>query len=96
MANQEKRQPTSEPSTPSNRKIRVGIVGCGEVTQIMQWPSLFRLADQFAVTALCDVPFVEEWKAFYKNVTKNTVPKTDPADFAQDLELFTEMARRMS
>jgi hypothetical protein len=41
-------------------------------------------------------PFVEEWKAFYQNVTKNTVPKTNPADFAQDLELFTEMARLMS
>jgi len=26
-------------------------------------------------------------------VTKNKVPKTDPTDFAQDLELFTEMAR---
>jgi predicted dehydrogenase len=40
-------------------------------------------------------PFVEEWKAFYKNVIKNQVPKTDPTDFAQDLELFTEMARLM-
>jgi predicted dehydrogenase len=40
-------------------------------------------------------PFVEEWKAFYKNVTKNKVPKTNPTDFAQDLELFTEMARLM-
>jgi predicted dehydrogenase len=55
MANQEERQSATEPSTPSNRKIRVGIVGCGEVTQIMHWPSLFQLADQFEVTALCDV-----------------------------------------
>jgi predicted dehydrogenase len=37
------------------RKIRVGIVGCGEVTQIMHWPSLFQLANHFEVTALCDV-----------------------------------------
>jgi predicted dehydrogenase len=55
MANQEERKSATEPSTPSNRKIRVGIVGCGEVTQIMHWPSLFQLADQFEVTALCDV-----------------------------------------
>ena len=61
MANQEDRQPAAEPSTPSNRKIRVGIIGCGEVTQIMHWPSLFQLADQFEVTALCDVsPLVLE------------------------------------
>jgi predicted dehydrogenase len=39
--------------------------------------------------------FVEEWKAFYENVTRNQAPKTSPADFAQDLELFAEMARRM-
>jgi predicted dehydrogenase len=55
MSNQEERQPASEGSLPFNRKIRVGIVGCGEVTQIMHWPSLFQLADRFEVTALCDV-----------------------------------------
>jgi predicted dehydrogenase len=55
MANQEERQSATGPSTRANRKIRVGIVGCGEVTQIMHWPSLFQLADQFEVTALCDV-----------------------------------------
>src|ERR1700732_4224931 len=37
------------------RRWRVGFVGCGEVTQIMHWPSLYQLADQFEVTALCDV-----------------------------------------
>jgi predicted dehydrogenase len=40
-------------------------------------------------------PFVEQWKAFYQNVTKKKVPKTSPADFAQDLELFAEMVRLM-
>ncbi|MBX3083296.1 MAG: Gfo/Idh/MocA family oxidoreductase [Anaerolineae bacterium] len=34
---------------------RVGIVGCGEVTQIMHLPSLYQLNTQFEVTALCDV-----------------------------------------
>jgi predicted dehydrogenase len=38
-------------------------------------------------------PFEEEWKAFYENVTGNRAPKTGPADFIQDLELFAEMAR---
>ena len=34
--------------------LRVGIVGCGEVTQIMHWPSLSQLGELFEVTALCD------------------------------------------
>ena len=33
-------------------KLRVGIVGCGEVTQIIHLPSLDQLHDRFAVTAL--------------------------------------------
>ena len=37
------------------RRIRVGFVGCGEVAQIMHWPSLYQLSDHFEVTALCDV-----------------------------------------
>jgi predicted dehydrogenase len=35
--------------------LRVGIVGCGEVTQIIHLPSLYQLGDRFRVTALCDV-----------------------------------------
>src|SRR5690349_11765132 len=35
--------------------IRVGIVGCGEVAQIIHLPALIELRDLFAVTALCDV-----------------------------------------
>ena len=36
-------------------KVRVGIVGCGEVTQILHLPSLRQLTDLFEVTVLCDV-----------------------------------------
>jgi predicted dehydrogenase len=35
-------------------QIRIGIVGCGEVVQIIHLPSLSQLRDQFTVTALCD------------------------------------------
>jgi predicted dehydrogenase len=42
-------------ATSPKRRIKVGIVGCGEVAQIMHWPSLYQLVDQFEVTALCDV-----------------------------------------
>src|SRR3954468_2664742 len=37
------------------RRIRVGVIGCGEVTQIIHLPSLAQLGDRFEVTALCDV-----------------------------------------
>jgi predicted dehydrogenase len=36
-------------------KLRVGIVGCGEVTQIIHLPALGQLPADFTVTALCDV-----------------------------------------
>jgi predicted dehydrogenase len=39
----------------SGRRIRVGVIGCGEVTQIIHLPTLAQLADDFEVTALCDV-----------------------------------------
>lgn len=39
----------------TSSKVRVGIVGCGEVTQILHLPSLRHLSDMFEVTALSDV-----------------------------------------
>jgi predicted dehydrogenase len=36
-------------------RIRVGVVGCGEVSQIIHLPTLAQLGDRFEVTALCDV-----------------------------------------
>lgn len=37
------------------KTLRIGIVGCGEVTQIMHLPSLAQLVEKYTVTALCDV-----------------------------------------
>ena len=45
---------TSE-KVPSGRRLRVGVIGCGEVTQVIHLPTLAQLADDFEVTALCDV-----------------------------------------
>jgi predicted dehydrogenase len=36
-------------------RVRVGIVGCGEVAQIIHIPALQELRDLFEITALCDV-----------------------------------------
>ncbi len=44
-------------------------MGCGEVTQIMHWPSLYQLSDHFEVTALCDVsPLILEELGKHWNV----------------------------
>jgi predicted dehydrogenase len=56
MSTQTKSPSVSESGAPSSkRKIRVGMVGCGEVTQIIHRPSLDYLADLYEVTALCDI-----------------------------------------
>jgi predicted dehydrogenase len=56
MSNLAEKQAVRESGPPSSkRRLRVGFVGCGEVTQIMHWPSLYQLSEQFEVTALCDV-----------------------------------------
>jgi predicted dehydrogenase len=39
----------------ANRRLRVGIVGCGEVAQIIHAPALYQLPDRYEITALCDV-----------------------------------------
>jgi predicted dehydrogenase len=36
-------------------RIRIGVIGCGEATQILHLPTLAQLSDRFEVTALCDV-----------------------------------------
>ena len=37
------------------RKVKVGLVGLGEVAQIVHLPILLQLADRFEIAALCDV-----------------------------------------
>ena len=39
--------------------------------------------------------FVTEWQAFHHNVTMGSCPKTSPADFRHDLELFHQMIELM-
>jgi predicted dehydrogenase len=50
VSNQAKEQVVGEPSP--KRRLRLGLVGCGEVTQIMHWPSLYQLSDHFEVGAV--------------------------------------------
>jgi hypothetical protein len=40
-------------------------------------------------------PFVNEWKVFHQNLTRNQAFETDPAGFLQDLELLAGMVESM-
>ena len=71
----EKQAVRVEDSRSPKRRLRVGFVGCGEVTQIMHWPSLYQLSDYFEVTALCDVsPSILEELGRLWNVQALTTP----------------------
>ena len=39
--------------------------------------------------------FTREWRAFYHNVTTGSTPKTDPADYRRDLELFGQIIQKI-
>jgi hypothetical protein len=65
----------------ANHKIvRVGIIGCGEITQVAHIPTLGFLSDLFTITYLCDVSAASlEYNA---QKVINHVPRTtqDPAE----------------
>ena len=42
-------------SGQSARRLRVGVIGCGLIAQVMHLPYLRELADEFELAALCDV-----------------------------------------
>ena len=37
------------------RKLRVGVVGCGLIAQVMRLPHLRELDDRYEVAAICDL-----------------------------------------
>ncbi|KAI9055164.1 hypothetical protein LZ554_000128 [Drepanopeziza brunnea f. sp. 'monogermtubi'] len=39
----------------SSTKVRVGLIGCGEVAQVVHIPTLSLLSDYFRITYLCDI-----------------------------------------
>jgi predicted dehydrogenase len=53
---------SDQEETGAVKRIRVGIVGCGLIAQVMHLPHLRELGDRFSVTALCDLS--EETLAF--------------------------------
>ncbi len=64
----------------SRKIVRVGIIGCGEITQVAHIPTLCFLSDLFTITYLCDVSRASLEHNAQKVI--NHVPRTtrDPAE----------------
>ena len=45
------------------RRVRVGVIGLGEVAQIIHLPILAALADRFEIGAICDIESLLEIQA---------------------------------
>ena len=45
----------SSSSNENNKILRVGIIGCGEVVQVVHIPTINYMSDKFVTTYLCDV-----------------------------------------
>ena len=45
----------SSPTNTSGKVLRVGIIGCGEVSLVIHIPNLNAMADWYQITYLCDV-----------------------------------------
>jgi predicted dehydrogenase len=64
----------------SQKIVKVGIIGCGEMTQVVHLPTLSLLLDYFNVTYLCDVS--EQTLAHCSTKTPGHIAKTttDPKE----------------
>jgi predicted dehydrogenase len=63
------------PSNISGQILRVGIIGCGEVSQVIHIPNFNALSDWYQVTYLCDVS-QQALSHCAKKVLHPTQPKT--------------------
>ncbi|OCT44393.1 hypothetical protein CLCR_05944 [Cladophialophora carrionii] len=73
--------------TAATRIVKVGIIGCGEITQVAHIPTLCFLSDLFTITYLCDVS-AETLKHNAQKVV-NHIPQTtqDPAELCASPEV---------
>jgi hypothetical protein len=74
--------------TVSNNKIvRVGVIGCGEISQVSHIPTLGYMSDFFQITYLCDIS--QEALNHCKNKVAGAIPKTtrDPAEICSSPEV---------
>jgi predicted dehydrogenase len=63
------------PSNTTGQTLRVGIIGCGEVSQVIHIPNLNNLSDWYQTTYLCDVS-QQTLAHCATKVLKSTPPRT--------------------
>ncbi len=82
-------------------RLRLGIVGCGEATQLIHLPTLRDLRDRLKVTALCDISrrvlegVGEEWNIARRHLDYHTLvadPEIDAVLVANPHALHAEVA----
>lgn len=59
---------------PDGQILRVGIIGCGEISQVAHIPNLNFLADKYRITYLCDVS--KDALLHCAQMVQRSVPKT--------------------
>jgi predicted dehydrogenase len=72
---------------PTSKLLRVGIIGCGEITQVAHIPTLGFLSDFYKITYLCDVS--EKALSHCKNKVIGGIPKTttDPQELSSSTDV---------
>ncbi|KAH7112928.1 hypothetical protein B0J11DRAFT_183741 [Dendryphion nanum] len=64
----------------NNRILNVGLIGCGEIAQVVHIPTLGFLSDRFQITYLCDVSADALNHCHGKIAGKPPLTTTDPAE----------------
>ncbi|KAJ5106609.1 hypothetical protein N7456_003284 [Penicillium angulare] len=72
-----------------NKIVRVGLIGCGEITQVAHIPTLGFLSDNFQITFLCDVSqnALDHCKGKVIGPTPNTTRKAEDLCASPDVDL---------
>ncbi|KMQ47007.1 Oxidoreductase, N-terminal [Trichophyton rubrum] len=71
------------------RKVKVGIIGCGEVSQVIHIPNFQHLSDIFTVTYLCDISAMalEHCKGKISNPHLQTTKNAEELCQSQEVEV---------
>jgi predicted dehydrogenase len=71
----------------SYSRLRVGIIGCGEIAQVVHIPTLNHLREKFEITYLCDVSEQALENCIARSTSKNIKTTTDPEQLVASNEV---------
>ena len=50
------------------KKVKIGVAGCGLISQIMHIPNLLEMREEFEITSLCDLSVGIHLKLYLRNL----------------------------